>query len=432
MNLQANLFKIRFNIRKHLIIFLIVSFYLLLLIKSSAISPDLKVFIEQSERMFSGGNVYFPGDDYVAYNSSLLYLIVFPLTYLTLDIASKVFLLINIIIATKIYLILSSEFRPSLEFRMKNLIFFVVFFHYSTRSIINNGQVGLIVVLSILIIWKNLNVNENKIEWLIALNLFIAFELKPYLVTLCILYFFIAKKYSYLLKAFIIEIIYQVLILIFFPSANFLQYLKRLFYRSGIIGAELDQSSLYVLSKRLFINSELISVYLFICFNLLVVLVLIKFQLNKNSNTFLLTTGASVLVSPYFHRQDALLLSIAYIVSFLVYKTKLDTQLSVKNTFTFVSVGLMFQYGGSNLTGIFVVSFFWLLFLSNLGLKIETLIILVFFNAGINLYIYMLYNKHSYILAYKFWTILVLVSSVIQFIHSLYFMKKEGCKNFSL
>ena len=139
--------ELKFIVRNQKSFYIIIFFYIFLIITNKSISPDLRVFIEQSRRMFLGEDVYFPGNDYVAYNSSFLYLLIYPLTFFTFEISTKIFMFINLFIIIKIFRILLSNSQFILEHWMQKILFLVVSFHFSTRSILNNGQVGLIVLL---------------------------------------------------------------------------------------------------------------------------------------------------------------------------------------------------------------------------------------------------------------------------------------------
>lgn len=416
--------ELKFIVRNQKSFYIIIFFYIFLIITNKSISPDLRVFIEQSRRMFLGEDVYFPGNDYVAYNSSFLYLLIYPLTFFTFEISTKIFMFINLFIIIKIFRILLSNSQFILEHWMQKILFLVVSFHFSTRSILNNGQVGLIVLLSLFYIWYYLKNMTIKTQWIVAINLFVAFELKPYLITLGLLYFFIEKKYIYLFKFILIEIIYQFTIFLFFPSASFFYYIKRIIYRSGVIGEELDQSSFYVISKRFFPAHEFASVLLYISLIALVIVIVIRFKTIDISNRFLLICSASVLVSPYFHRQDALFLSIIYIYFYLHYNSLKESMTKLQSYLTFFLIATMFQYGGSNIKGVFFVSSVWLLLLLNVNLGIAIRTILFSSNLILNLSLFILYNKYSYLAAYKMWTVLILIASFFQFIHSRYLLRE--------
>lgn len=394
-------------------IFFISFFYLYYF--SRKISPDLFIFLNQSTRMFNRESVYFPDSGMVAQNSSFLYFILYPLTLIPNSLANKIFLAINLLLILLIHKIIVVYSKSKDNELFNRFVLLTILFHFSTRSILNNGQVGMIVNFATLIIWILLEKNRIIFTFTAGFSLFMIFELKPYLTLSLIIFLLISKKFKIFLSFLLIEVFYQLFILFFWPQASIFEYLKRIIYRQGKTSLESDQSSLFVILIRETGFSAVAS-YLLSTFAMIIILIiLIRFMKIKSIFTYMFITGSSVLLSPYAHRQDYLMISLGLVyVLFLSLNNLIKTNKYQRalNILIFIS---FFQYGGSNILGylFILIGFIYL----NSGLKYRkvekyTATLLLAF---LNLLVYLVYSSESWSVAQRFWSTLVLIFSYAHF-----------------
>lgn len=262
------------------------------LYRSRHISPDFLIFYESTERFLSGKNLYFSQDGGIGFAPTFLYFILSPLTIFDQQTASNIFIAINYILIFFIIFILS-RYLPA-----KNLLIVLTVLNasYSIRSIINNGQIGIIVL--ILQLFFLILINKNSLMSLILKStiLFMLLELKPYLVLPYFIYLVVSKKKEAFL-AISYALIFEFIYFLINPTSTMFHYVQLLLKRSKEIKIEVDQASLFSLVSG--------NTFIFISFLLMIsILIFRNFPKCEQKRAIILFLVAP-LISIYFHRQDS-------------------------------------------------------------------------------------------------------------------------------
>jgi hypothetical protein len=392
------------------------------------ISPDFNVFYQASERLFSGGNLYFPSGGLPPYNLPGIYVLMYPLTLIDITFASKIFALINIGLILLIWK-LSLKLFKIIEVN-KKLFLLMILIHFSTRSILNNGQLGLVYISLILLSYRYINSVKKRDNLTASILLAISFEIKPYLFILTFLWLILNKKFRILFYIFSVEIS---LLLFYFSlnnSANIILYLDSISNRIVSLETEPDQISIANILQRNFGVSLNWSLLIFTVQILYVLFNLIYKNLNSDLYSFMLFSASSVLISPYFHRQDSLLLGIAFCI-FIV--DGFDRNVNLQKLprkgvfFAFLIISFASQTGGSNLYGIIFIQLLLLLFLYTKGFKFSIQIYTLVFTLIMNLSIYNVYII-SWEKSYSIWTVLVYFSTLFTFVFLKIFVNQNRSK----
>jgi hypothetical protein len=373
------------------------------LIKSKTVSPDFLIFYETSERFLSGENVYFSKDGDIGYAPTLLYFLLSPLTLLDRQIASNLFIVINYVIILLIIFLLSRFFS------MKHLLVVLTVLNasFSVRSVINNGQIGIIVLLMQLFFLIVADKKSTKDLLLKSAILFLMLSLKPYLILPYFIYLIILRKKEVFIAASY-ALLFEVIYFLINPTSTIFNYLQLIFKRSQGTKKEIDQSSLLSLVNG---NKIIFTIYL--------ILILIftyrnfpKIEQNRIAALFILAP----LISIYFHRQD----SVFAILIFALLLINRD------HHFIGVLILLLFHTGTFNIY--FLLQLLFMLFVLMLLIHLRKKVVLSV-AAGLVAYSFIINfinTNFGYEAAYQLWTPLVFAFQILVYI---YYLKSNKNRN---
>ena len=371
--------------------------------RAKAVSGDFSIFYDTTQRFLSGSNLYFPKNGDVGFAPTLLYFLLSPLTFLDRQTASNFFIIFNYILLFLIIFLLIRFLPP----KQTLLVLTVLNASFSIRSIINNGQIGIVILLLQLIYIVLLDKTFKNDLFLKSAILFILLELKPYLMLPYFLYLIIAKKKETLIVlfyAFLFELIYFLIN----PTSTIYYYFKLIVRRSQETGKEIDQSSLLYLVNG---NRIIFIIYLF----LILLFTFKNFPQSEKNRTIVLFLLAP-LVSIYFHRQD----SIFAILICALLLPKINQYFSALLIFLLLHTGTFNAY--------FLVQLLFMLF---------TLVLLIPLKKSIGLFVLFgliihsalvnfLYQDFGYQAAYRLWTPYVFLFQLLVFIYYVKFNKNDN------
>jgi hypothetical protein len=132
------------------------------LYRSKNVSPDFYIFYETAERFLSDKNLYFSEDGGIGYAPTLVYFLFSPFTLLEPQAASNLFMAINFVLI----LLVGFTLFYFLSIQQTLIVITVLNASFSMRSIINNGQIGLIVLILQLIFLILLDKQSTKFLFL--------------------------------------------------------------------------------------------------------------------------------------------------------------------------------------------------------------------------------------------------------------------------
>ena len=227
------------------------------LYRSRNISPDFLIFYETTERFLSGKNLYFSQDGGIGFAPTFLYFLFSPLTLLDQQTASNVFIVLNYVLIILIVFMLT-RFLP-----VKHLLIVLTVLNasYSIRSIINNGQIGIIVLILQLFILLVLDKHSLRSLLLKSAVIFMLLELKPYLVLPYFIYLIFSKKMeAYLAIGYVA--LFECIYFLINPTSTMFHYVQLILKRSQETKMEIDQSSFLSLVDG--------NIYIFIAYLLLI------------------------------------------------------------------------------------------------------------------------------------------------------------------
>ena len=368
--------------------------------RSKVISGDFAIFYDTTERFLTGENLYFPKNGDVGFAPTLLYFLFSPLTFFDRQTASNLFIIANYTLLFLIIFLLIRFLPPEQVL----LILTVLNASFSVRSIINNGQIGIIVLLLQLIYIVLLEKNFKNNLLIKSTIVFVLLELKPYLMLPYFLYLMVAKKREALVVivyAFLFEFIYFLIN----PTSTIIYYIKLIIKRSQETGKEIDQSSaLYLLNG----NKMMFIIYLF----LILIFTYKNFPKLEKDRTLILFLLAP-LVSIYFHRQD----SVFAILVCALLLPKINQYFSALLIFLLLHTGTFNIYFFAQL----LFMLFTLAILIPLRKKISFCVLI-----GLIVHstlIHFLYQEFGYQAAYRLWTPYVFLFQFLVFVYFIKFNK---------
>ena len=387
-------------------------FYLFLIFysKSKEVSPDFRVFYLQSQRFISGGNV-FDFNDYVAYNSTFLYLLLAPLTVFRIEIASNIFLILNLtiipVITSLTTLLIFKKFI--LEKFVQILAF--ISLAYFTRSILNNGQVGLIMIL-LVILSLHLLFNNNGYKNYAGIFLWFAFELKPYLLLPFLIWLFIVGKQKipaiyFLITGIIFEFIYYLIN----PSSNILNYIKLLNSRADNVSSELDQSSIASVFRGILNFPNGVSYILQLIVATIVIKRILKYLKSYNLLAVSLIFNVTLIANVYVHRQDPIIT--LFYFSLMLSVIKIDSLKKLEKILFIVMIILLANWGNSNIYSALFMDILLLFILYPLGLRFRAIVKIYLICVLMQSLQIAVLIKFGWIHSYELWRILILVYLLI-------------------
>ena len=379
--------------------FLLFQFWL----RAQEVSPDFIVFYETTKRFLSGESVFFPDEGKVGYAPTLVYLFLSPLSLLDVSTASKIFIIFNYVLILSLSLFLSqylSLYHVAIALTIINVAF-------SSRSIINNGQIGLIVlVLQVLYILLLRNQSKKSL-FIRTFILYMVWEFKPYLILPYLIYLLLKRRTEiiYLLGFFLL---FQSLFLAINPSSTVVQYAKLVLSRASGAGGELDQSSFLYLSGN--------NIFAF-CIFTLAILTLIRRKFPKSeTNRAVLLFLAAPLVSIYFHRQD----TIFAVLVFALIICKINEYAALTITFLLIHPGSYNPYFAVQLGLMFLAIALLVPF------KAKRAFALIVCFALFNYWMDQINAADSFFGTYEIWTIVVFIFQFLVFMVTLRYVNLGG------
>jgi hypothetical protein len=363
------------------------------LYRSKNISPDFYIFYETTERFLSDKNLYFSESGGIGYAPTLVYFLFSPLTLFEPQTASRLFMAMNYFLILLVVFIL----YRFLSIEQMLIVLTVLNASYSMRSIINNGQIGALVLTLQLIFLILLDKQSIKLLFLKSAILFALIELKPYLILPYFIYLIVLrKKEAYLAIGY--ALIFELIYFSINPTSTIYYYVKLIIERSQNTKNEIDQSSLLSLVNG---NITLFILYLMLIF-IFTLKNFPKFERERAIVLFLL----SPLISTYFHRQD----SVFAILIFALLLTKINKY------FTAILIFLLLHTGT-----------FSIYFLIQLFLMLLVLTLLIPLTKKIGMFVALILTTYSYVIyslnnssgyegAYGLWTPLVFFFQFLVFV----------------
>lgn len=394
---------------------IVFAFFALLLLEIFYLSesqfPDLSIILDTTRRFIEKENVYFPESKTTAYNAPITYLILLPLLLFDFAIASKLFLFFNfvmLIVCCKLIFKIHLFRYPQKNKHNFFVVALVLILSFSGRSIISNGQIG-ILVLFCLLNFLILCQKEKKI-YLLAAGVYLAviMELKPYYVLPLCIYLLSCRKWKIVVVAISWAAMMQAIYFAINTSSTLPYYFKALIARGQETQNDPDQSSLPALLNRLidFHGLPLIIIFVIVANSIVI------FYLRKIKSDYFVgiinCLLIAPLISPYFHRQDSLFS--AMILALILYSVIYDTYDATNGNLRFyfaTSLILLMNWGNASFwPAILLDTFLWLLVLDlklSLRWKVSILIVTVLVQ-GMQVYIF---NVYGWIASYHLWTPLV-------------------------
>ena len=384
------------------------------------VDADFKVIFSTTLRFISNSNVYFPLNEPLgtAYNSSLLYLLLSPLSVFSLLTASRIFLVINLILTIFIAW-QATKFFNQKDIQTKISIFLVLLtviqLSFSFRSTIANGQIAL-VVISLQLVYFNLMFKKDKTKRDFSpFLLWCLIELKPYLILPWLIYMILSRKYfKHLLSTFLIGCSLQFVYYFVNRTSTFIDYGALLFNRSGTTFQELDQSSLSSLLHVYFQVNKGLSLLIFAIVIVIPFVTLIKNLKLSEENKYVFTLLSAPLLSIYFHRQDSLLgsvfLGLFLYISFVEGRKKRNFGI---NCLVLLCLVLNMNWGSNQILP--AIPLLGLMFLLLIFLKYSFLesTILIFVTFIMQFFQVLVFNEFGWQGSYKLWTGLVFIFQLV-------------------
>jgi hypothetical protein len=270
------------------------------LIFSKNPGSDFIHFYNSAIRMQTGQSVFFPGGDTLAFSSALTYFFFIPLTAFPIELASNIFICINYVLMILTVFLVFKLVEKKIDLNFFTVVFTLLIFSFPSRSIIGNGTIGYLVIVSSLSVFMN---SKNRKYSVSGIYLYVLFELKIYLALPILLFYAISKNLA-VLKSFLLSLLIgQFFIFLVNPSGTLFYYFKLLLQRASTVDTEIDQMAI----QNILINFQLhatVSWLFAILFYAFTIKKLRDFAYSKPN--YSLIFALIPLISFYFHRQDAL------------------------------------------------------------------------------------------------------------------------------
>lgn len=293
---------------------------------------DFKVYLYGSEQVFENKDLYNPGLGNFGkryFNGPLLAWLHVPFTYIPESIALFSYRFIGIVCTCLVMLIVAGE---RVDRKKTALIIGLGLLMFASRMNVNLAQgaavAALAGVVSIKILFKPVS-SFNRTNYLISAFLFsIAFNYKPQLMLLSLIYIvLVAKKYRFLLFLATLNILYELIFSLVGHNATYLKWLQLLLARHNLID---DSGSQDVVGPFAFVVSELNlpveSVYFFLL--LIVVSFFWNHGFRSNELNALWLLGLGTFIGPYSPAQDSLIFA-ALFLNWLIRRSEMRSSLSV-------------------------------------------------------------------------------------------------------
>ena len=310
-----------------------LSFYLIAIGRSYSLyaQGDFAIYFRAAKRVALGQPLYDFEKNLYVYGPFLAHLLS-PLSFLSELEASRIWLLINLLLAPLIALLIWKIFQES-SVKSNALSFILTFImtSFSFRNNAGNGSVMSIVTAGSLILLAIIKVQRKTASRSKFLNTFFydliaasilvfIFEVKTYLAIWLLLFVGIFRLRLVFLAFFISAS--ENIFLHLANQENYLNWINEIIRRSQSVKSGDDQATLLTLIHRLlnpFISWDLaVSVLLYCLIGIYICKVLIKVRNSENlEHSFLLVISAAVILTPFAHGQD-FLFSVTAILAILI------------------------------------------------------------------------------------------------------------------
>jgi hypothetical protein len=402
----------------------------------NGVDADFKVIFATILRFTSGAEVFFPANEPLgtAYNSTLLYLFLSPLTFFPLPTASRIFLTLNLVLVICISWQITSILRiQNLRDKVTCFLFILTILQlsFAYRSTLANGQIALMFIF-LQLLYFNLLFKKN--HWSTTFSpiiLWFLIELKPYLILPWLVYMFFSRRYlKHLVLAFIAGASFQCIYYLVNVSSTFMSYSTLLLKRSDSTFQELDQASLTSLLHVFFHLDKIYSFGFFVLALVIPIIYLIKKLELDEENRFFIILLSAPLLSIYFHRQDSLLASA--FLGLLFYRFISDSKGQVSLVFeSFIYAALILNLNWGNASLLPAISLLMLMYillrLTKMRGRKKSLIIIFAFS--MQFCQVLIFSHFGWEGSYKLWTVLVFMFQIVLvlvYIYPYFSMKRRN------
>lgn len=326
-------------------ILLLTTFLSLLMIAKYLTYPagDFSVYWRASLDLTSGHNPYESSDFWPYVNGPLLAAVLSLLHLIGFQAATVLWRLIIIFASLSTLWILKSNFRSELNPQMSMAIFALFTLNFASRNNLANSQVVAFIVALLLL--AELKIHKYH-PFLVSSFIFIAFELKPYLVLPYILIIIIRKEFRILSTLIFYFIVANLTYFILFNGITYLDWIKGMMRRSSGISTASDQATLFAFIRYNFSLPNSLSIILTLAiFAFLAAYFLHKSRLKDSRNWLIISLILGPLITPFSHEQDFMLIVMAVVLMMIFQKDALGSicfliSLSMLINWTNYSVGL--------------------------------------------------------------------------------------------
>ena len=401
--------------KANVILYGITSLYLILiLIRYRAFEQsDFKVFWNSGKSLVKGLSVYYPVDPLLPFvNGPLLSVFLTPLVNLPYKYAFDVWFILN---ALLIWFVVKSIFQllhPTYSSNQLALAFALFAVSYPIRHNLGIGSVVLLILALNLISIKHYKKEiSDWRSWLGALSLVFAFELKPYLVALFIIYLLLKRNFRFLFQSFVLIVALNILYFSALNDSSWLAWFRAVSRRSVGLFDDKTLSSLGILLRNFVGLPEWLSLSAYVASIFLILIIswkaLVKAPENYQIAT-LLVIGP--IISIYSHPQDFVVIT-PFVLAFL-FRGNVD-RISLFAALGFFSLFLIIS-GSVGFSSYPVVVFLVLLmYFANFGFTKIQLVIVFLLNISMQICAKFLLLEYGKEVQIEFLNLLCLISGYL-------------------
>ena len=269
---------------------------------------DFRIYLEASEAIKAGQDIYLATSNQYVYGPFLAVLLL-PLTMFKVEIAKIIWGIANLISVFVIVLLINKLRKKRNRSPISYPILLVIFLSsFSFRNNFGQGQAVTLVVIFWLfaVLLSKSEINFVLKYILVSLFTIGILEIKPYLGLGLILYFLILKNHKFIfslgLTVLGVHFFYQK-----FLAVNYFTWLDSLKLRSETVIDGNDQASLLTLLKVNFGVSNSFAITSFFMFLILITFVLFRKRQTLVNELESFTMIIPLVISPFMHAHDLLL-----------------------------------------------------------------------------------------------------------------------------
>ena len=401
--------------KTNVILYGISALYLLLILMRYRAfeGSDFKVFWNSGRCLTKSLSVYCPADpSWPFLNGPLLSIFLTPLANLPYKYAFDIWFIFNAIL---IWFVLKSIFQlinPTYSTNQFALVFSLFVISYPIRHNLGIGSVViLILALNLMAIKHYRREISDWRSWLGALSLVFAFELKPYLVGLFIVYLLLKRNFRFLFQSFALIVFLNVLYFVALNDSNWFSWLRAMSRKSDGLFDDRTLSSLGILLRNFIGLPEWLSLTTYLA-SIFIILVFSRKALASAPENYqiaaLLVIGP--IISIYSHPQDFVLITPIALV--FLFMRKID-QREFFASLGFFSLFLIIS-GSVGLSSYVVVVFLIVLInLANLGFTKIQLVTVFILNIGAQIFAKHLLLEYNRNVQMEFLNLLCLISGYL-------------------